>query len=162
MFLPKEAPSRGDNNTILMKRLSTLVPIAAALLFFVGITARAEDKKADPTGTWTWSMPGRNGGPDREQTLKLKAEGDKLTGTMSSPARGGESRETKIEHGKVTGDEVSFDVTREFNGNSFTSKYKGKVSGDTITGKISTERDGQTRDRDWTAKRKAEAKKETK
>src|SRR5262245_40215901 len=142
-----------------MKRLATLVQLTACLLFFVGVTARAEDKKADPTGTWTWTTPGRNGGPDREQTLKLKAEGDKLTGTMSAPARGGESRETKIEHGKITGDEISFDVTREFNGNSLTAKYKGKVSGDTITGKVSTERNGESRDRDWTAKRKSEAKK---
>jgi len=141
-----------------MKRLSTIIPIAAALLFFAGASTRAEDKKADPTGTWTWTTPGRDGGPGREQTLKLKAEGDKLTGTLSAPARGGETRETKIEHGKISGDEISFDATREFNGNSFTAKYKGKVSGDSITGKISTERDGQTRDRDWTAKRKSDTK----
>lgn len=73
--------------------------------------------------------------------------------------RGGE---TKIENGKLTGDEISFDVTREFQGNSFTAKYKGKVTADTITGKISTERDGQTRERDWTAKKKSAEKKEEK
>ncbi len=137
-----------------MKRLSSIILVAAALLLFVGVSARAEDKKADPNGTWTWTMPGRDGNPGREQVLKLKVEGDKLTGAL----QGGRGGETKIEHGKVNGDEISFDATREFNGNSFTAKYKGKVSGDTITGKISTERDGQTRDRDWTAKRKTEAK----
>lgn len=142
-----------------MKRLATIVQITACLLFFVGISARADDKKADPTGTWSWTTPGRNGGPDREQTLKLKADGSTLTGTLSTPGRNGETRDTKIDHGKVTGDEVSFDITREFNGNSMTTKYKGKVSGDAITGKISFERNGETRDRDWTAKRKSDTKK---
>ena len=145
-----------------MKRLATIVQNAACLLFFVSATARAEDnkaadtKKGDVNGTWTWTQAGRNGGPDREFTLKLKTEGDKLTGTLSSPGRGGQSSDAKIEHGKVNGEEVSFDVTREFNGNSFTTKYKGKVSGDSITGKASTERNGETRDRDWTAKRKSD------
>jgi hypothetical protein len=141
-----------------MKRLATLVQITACLLFFVGLTAQAEDKKADPTGTWTWTGPGRGDNPGREQTLKLKVEGDKVTGTLSRTGRNDQVRETKIENGKITGDEVSFSTTTEFNGNSFTAKYKGKVSGDTITGKITTERDGQTRDRDWTAKRKADKK----
>jgi hypothetical protein len=135
-----------------MKRLSTIVPIAAALLLFGAITTRAEDKKADPTGTWTWTTQGRNGNPGREQTLKLKAEGEKLTGALT----GGRGGETKIDKGHVKGDEVSFEITREFNGNSFTAKYKGKVSGDTINGKISTERNGESRDRDWTAKRKSD------
>jgi hypothetical protein len=34
-----------------------------------------------------------------------------------------------------------------------TSKYTGKLSADTITGKIAFERDGQTQSRDWEAKR---------
>ena len=134
-----------------MKRLLTVIPVALSLLFFVAISARADDQKADVNGTWTWTVPSRNGGEPREQSLKLKADGDKVTGTVSG-FRGGEN---KIEHGKLSGDELTFDVTREFNGNSFTIKYKGKVSGDTITGKIeSPGRDGQTRTRDWTAKRK--------
>jgi hypothetical protein len=135
-----------------MKRLSTtIVSFATCFLLFAAAAAtRAEDAKADPTGTWTWSVPGRNGGADREMTLKLKSEDGKLTGTLS-----GGQNETKIEHGKVSDGEVSFDITRERNGNSFTTKYKGKVSGDTITGKMEMPgRDGQSRERDWTAKRK--------
>ena len=66
---------------------------------------------------------------------------------------GGDPRETAISDGKVKDDEVSFSVVREFNGNKMTSKYSGKVSADTIKGKIETERDGNTRSRDWEAKR---------
>src|SRR5947207_7784363 len=105
--------------------------------------AQAADKKADPTGTWTWSAPGRGGagggggagGQARTVTAKLKADGDKLTGKVSMGGRqGGQARDVDIEHGKIEGDEVSFQVTREFNNNKMTSKYHGKLSGDTIKG----------------------------
>jgi hypothetical protein len=135
-------------------QLTTCFLLAAAL---APAAQAADEKKADPTGTWTWTSPARNGGQERENTLKIKMEGDKYVGTLAS---GNQGRETKIPNIKVTGDEISFDVTREFNGNSFTSKHKGKISGDTITGKISRERDGQTRETDWTAKRKKDDKKE--
>jgi len=100
--------------------------------------------KPNPTGTWKWTV--NFGGQDREMTLKLKLDGDKLTGSM--PGRDGQ--ETAIEDGKYKNGEVSFQVTRERQGNKFTIKYMGKVSGDTIKGKI--EREGQE-SRDWEAKR---------
>ena len=58
----------------------------------------------------------------------------------------------------MKGDEISFTVTREFNGNKVTSKYNGKISGDSIKGKIETERDGNNQSRDWNATREAEKK----
>ena len=87
-------------------------------------------------------------------TLKLKAEGEKLTGTLITPGRqGGDPRETAIGDGKVKGDEISFTVTREFNNNKMVQKYNGKVSADTIKGKTEFERNGETQSRDWEAKR---------
>lgn len=132
--------------------LTSLIKVGLCALFAVGILAQtqAQDKKAD--GTWTWSMPGRNGGPDRTMTLTLKTEGDKVTGTLLAPGRNGTTNETKIEDGKLKGDEISFTVTREFNGNKMVSKYSGKV-GETIKGKIESERNGETQSRDWEAKR---------
>lgn len=138
-----------------LKELSLLATCALIALATTA-AARAEDKKADPTGTWTWSTPGRDGGEARKSTLKLKAEGEKLTGSVATPGRqGGEVREVQIENAKIKGDEVSFDVTREFGGNKMTAKYSGKIAGDTIKGKVETERDGNTRSRDWEAKREA-------
>jgi hypothetical protein len=119
---------------------------------------RAEDKKADPNGTWTWTMPGRNGGPDRKLTLTLKTEGEKLTGKMAAPGREGQTRETEIQEGKVKDGTVSFTVVREYNGNKMTQKFNGKVEGDVIKGKIEFERDGQTQSREWEAKRDKEKK----
>jgi hypothetical protein len=86
----------------------------------------------------------------------LKVEGAKLTGTLSTPRRGGEMADTAISEGKVNGAELSFTVTREFNGNTFSSKYAGKLSGDTIKGKIDSERNGESQSRDWVAHRQTD------
>ena len=138
--------------------LASLIKILGCAVLALTAASQAQDKKADPNGTWTWTSPGRNGGPDRKSTLKLKVEGDKLTGTLTAPGRGGQSSDAAIADGKLKGDEVSFTVTREFNGNKFTAKYNGKISGDSIKGKIETERNGQTNSRDWEAKRETEKK----
>src|SRR5437867_10292037 len=138
--------------------LTPLIKAVACAILALGAVAQAQDKKADPTGTWTWSQPGRNGGPDRKYTLKLKLEGDKVTGTLSAPGRGGQSSDVAISEGKLKGDEISFAVTREVGGNKITAKYTGKISGDSIKGKIETERNGQTQSRDWAAKRETEKK----
>ena len=138
----------------------SLILTSLCAVFALGFLSQtqAQDKKADPNGTWTWTMPGRNGGPDRKMTLKLKAEGDKLTGKLSAPGRGGEMRDTDIKDGQVKGDEVSFNVEREINGNTVTTKYNGKLSGDTIKGKVEFERNGEKQSRDWEAKRSSETK----
>lgn len=125
----------------------SLTHLATCLLFTLVLAANAQDKKVDPTGTWKWSFTGQNG-QTRETTLNLKLDGDKLTGTISG--RGGE---TAIEEAKIKGEEISFQVTREFQGNKVTMKYNGKISGDTIKGKTETQRDGEPRTRDWEAKR---------
>ena len=127
-----------------MKRL---VAVALVLAFAVLVGAARADDKPDPTGTWKWTVTVN--GQDREQTLKLKLDGDKLTGAMVRR----NNQETAIENGTFKDGEVSFTVTRERNGQKFTTKYTGKVSGDTITGKAESERDGQTQSRDWEAKR---------
>jgi len=47
--------------------------------------------------------------------------------------------ETEISDGKADGDNVSFSVVREFNGNQFKQNYKGKLEGDTIHFTVTTE-----------------------
>jgi hypothetical protein len=125
-----------------MKRLM----VAAVALVLVGLVSpvMAAD---NPTGTWKWTAS--RGGQDREQTLTLKLEGDKLTGSM--PGRN--DAVTQISDASFKDNKVSFSVTREFNGQKLTTKYNGTLSGDTITGKSERERDGQTTSTDWVAKR---------
>lgn len=129
---------------------SVLTLAACAFLALSTVSTQA----ADVTGTWTWSRPGRNGGEAQKMTLVLKADGEKLTGSVTSPARqGAEPRKTEIADGKVKGDDISFSVTVEFNGNKRTTKYNGKVSADTIKGKTEFDRNGEAQSRDWEAKR---------
>jgi len=144
------------HKNLMQHSLSSLARLGVCVLLAFGAVAQAQDKKVDPTGTWTWTRPGRNGGPDQKMSLKLKVEGDKVTGKVTSPGRqGGDPVETEIKDGKIKGDEVSFTVTREFNGNTMTQKFNGKVTADAIKGKIESERNGQPQSRDWEAKREA-------
>ena len=97
-------------------------------------------------------MPGRNGGPDRTNTLVLKLDGDKLTGTVASPGRGGQATTTEISDGKITGADISFCVVRTFNDNTITNKFSGTLADGTIKGKMEFDRNGETQSRDWEAK----------
>ena len=133
----------------MQRTIKSILQLTACLVLVLGFTASAEDKKVDLNGTWKSSFTNQNG-QVRETVFKLKAEGDKLTGSIS-----GRNNDTAIEEGKIKGEEVSFQVTREFNGNKVVIKYTGKVSGDTITGKSESERNGQPQSRDWVAKREA-------
>lgn len=138
----------------MIRTLKSLPQFVACLVLALAFTSSvlAQDKKIDVTGTWKSSITNQNG-QVRESTFKLKAEGEKLTGTIS-----GRQNDTAIEEGRIKGDEITFKVTREFNNNRMVTKYTGKVAGDTIKGKSETQRDGEPRSRDWVAKREPAAK----
>jgi hypothetical protein len=125
---------------------SHLAVLAVACFSLISF-ARADDKP-NPTGTWKWTVTNNNN-QTRDVTLKLKLEDNKLTGALL----GRNDQETKIEDATFKDGEVTFSVTRERNGQKMTSKYTGKVSGDTLKGKIESERDGKPQSRDWEAKR---------
>ncbi len=127
--------------------------LGAVLLLGAMTQAQADDKKTDPSGTYMWTVPARNGGADRTNTLVLKLDGDKLTGKLSAPGRGGQVTDTDIADGKVTGANVSFNVVRSFNGNSRTNAYSGTLADGSIKGKIdSVNQNGDPVSRDWEAK----------
>lgn len=125
-----------------MKRRTACTFVLAGLTLLAASAAQA----ADPSGTWKWKFSGQQG-REVELTLKLKAEGEKLTGTLD---RG--QRSSEITGGTFKNDEVSFEVTNERNGNKVTTKYKGKLEGDSIKGTSQSTR-GEGRTRDWEAKR---------
>src|SRR5260221_3727757 len=123
----------------------------AGLMVLVGLapTARAAD---DATGTWAYTMPGRNNGPERKVTLKLKQDGDKLTGTINMG--GNNAKDVDIADGKVKDGELSWKVVRKNqNGDEMTTNYTAKVSGDTLKGKSEGTFNGQARSRDFEAKK---------
>jgi hypothetical protein len=127
-----------------MKRLVGIA-LVLAVAGLVG-EAWAEEKGANPTGTWKWTVTFND--QKREMTLNLKLEGDKLTGAL---VRG--DQKTPIEDGTYKDGAIAFKVTRERDGQKFVIKYTGKVSGDTIKGKTEFERNGEAQSREWEAKR---------
>jgi hypothetical protein len=129
--------------------------LAVAVVVAVSGLAHAADKKNDPTGTWKWET--EMNGMKRTSTLKLKLDGDKLTGAMV----GRQNMETAIGDATFKDGTVSFTVTREMNGNKIVTKYTGKVDGDTLKGSIERERNGEKVKTDFEAKKeKAEEKKD--
>ena len=125
---------------------ASFLAIVVALAFTAA--ARADDKTID--GTWKSTFKAQDG-TERTTTYKLKLDGDKVTGTVS----GRNNTETAIEDGTFKDGTVSFSVTRTMNSNKVTTKYTGKLDGDTIKG--SSERPGQGGGepvkRDWVATR---------
>jgi len=88
-------------------------------------------------------MPGFNGGPDRQVTITLKQDGDKLTGSV--PAMGGgrggggggtPPAPTDITNAKVSGNNVTFEVHRQGRNGETVTKYEGTVDGDSMKLKV--------------------------
>jgi len=117
--------------------------ISLALALIVAAVAFA----ADVNGKWTAQVPGRQGNA-QETTFTFKVEGDKLTGTMS-----GRQGDTPIADGKISGDDISFTVTRERQGATIKQLFKGKVAGDEIKFTRSTEGGQGNQPVEFTAKR---------
>jgi hypothetical protein len=76
-------------------------------------------------------------------------DGDKLVGVYV----GRNDQETPIENATFKDGELSFQVPRERNGNRFVMKFRGKIVGDSLKGTTETDAGGQTRTRDFEAKR---------
>ena len=125
--------------------------IAAGFVLGLLGFATAQDKKSDPTGTWKWETERK--GQKRETVLKLKLDGDKVTGTITAGRGKDQPTEVKIEDGKFKDGEVRFSVTREFNDQKRVTKYAVKVDGDSMKGTATSERDGQEQKREFEAKR---------
>ena len=119
--------------------MKKLVFAFAALLGLFVFSAAA----ADVTGKYTADVPGR-GGNTMTQTFNLVADGDKLTGTVTTP-RG----DQQITDGKVSGESISFMTIAKFQDREMKITYKGTVSGDTI--KFSRMRVGADQAQDFVA-----------
>ena len=99
----------------------SVIFLAAGLLLAFCLMVLA----ADIDGKWTGQVQGPQGAMDI--TIVLKADGEKLTGTLTN-----QLGEVALQDGSIKGDAVAFKVVREFNGNKFTVVYKGKLAGDEL------------------------------
>lgn len=80
---------------------------------------------ADVTGKWTATFDTQIG--EQHYTYTFKVDGDKLSGTAKND-RG----TTDITNGTIKGDQISFEESLDFNGQTIAIEYTGTVSGDSI------------------------------
>ena len=119
-----------------------------AVLILLAVTGVALAADA-VTGKWVWESRGfgfgGGGGAAMKTTLTLKADGAKLSGTITVPSFGGgppepgaapQMEEVQISNGKVDGNNITFEVSREMMGNTRTTKYEGVLSGGELKIKI--------------------------
>ncbi len=115
--------------------------MAALLGALMTISALA----ADVTGKWSGEQQGRNG--PRTVTFDLKQDGSKITGTTT----GFRGQAQEITDGKVEGDNVSWVIKMEFNGNEMKMNYAGTVSGNEM--KLKVQREGADNSRELVLKK---------
>jgi len=129
-----------------MKRLP--YSLGAAFLLLVSAFAAAPPPPADLSGTWHWTftMPD---GTKVAPKLKLKQEGDKLTGTSS--VRSG--TEIAITNGVVNAGVVHFEVVRHHLGIAVTTRYSGQLDGKFLKGHVESDWAGQAQSYPWEARR---------
>ena len=116
--------------------------VAALVVVCTSLVARGADN--DPTGTWTWTTP------QGQNKIRLKLEGDKVTGAMIR--KNGE--ELKVENGTFKDGDIAFDVPAKTpSGQPMLHKYQGKLTGDAIKGKVRIEFPDHAVAGDWGATR---------
>ena len=122
--------------------------LAVLTLALGGLGSSARGAEANVVGTWKASFTTANG-QTRQSTLKIKQEGDKLSGTST----GQNGNETPLTEIKLTGDQLSLNIVRERNGEKNTNQVTATLSGDSLKGKLESNRGGEIRRFDWEAKR---------
>jgi len=141
--------------------LATAALTAATVVWSLNEGMAADKAALDPTGTWkvTTFNPQTNRKSGSEETLKIKLEGGKLSGTIThrSNVNGNERIfESPITETKLQGGDIAFTVSHPPHvgkGPDVTMSFKGKISGDVIKGKLESEWSGTTFARNWEAKR---------
>src|SRR5688500_2698215 len=130
-------------------RINWSMLLVAAVVVSLSNLASADDKKANVAGTWEWTTMRQD--QEQKHSIKLKQEGDKVTGVYVPP-RGDE---VELKDVKLGGNKIWIAITRTVQHNERTIKYNGTVEGDTIKGKSEMPgRDGgEARSRDWEAKK---------
>jgi hypothetical protein len=122
---------------------SIALAFACGVLLILAGSILAADAPAYVAGAWELTSEGRNG--PMTQTLTIEQDGATIKGTLK-----GQRGDAPVE-GAVAGNKITFSVKRQTqNGNTMVLEYTGTVDGDSIQGKVHSERFGE---RDFTAKR---------
>jgi hypothetical protein len=119
-----------------------VLTIMVVCFFLLGATALA----ASIDGKWVSVRKMERGGESFTitQTFDLKAQGSRLTGSVSMAFGDMEPRTTEIKEGKIEGDKFSFTTVMSTPNGEFKMVYEGTVEGATLKG-TSTREGGEPR-----------------
>jgi hypothetical protein len=130
-------------NAKTVSRAATLAVALALIAWPLGNAAAADTNAVNPSGTWkvTTATGTAKDKAGTARTLKLKWEGGKLSGTLTKVSLvNGKPivKERPIQDAKLQGTSISFSVTFPVEvgeGPDVTTRYQGKINGDTMSGK---------------------------
>jgi hypothetical protein len=109
------------------------------LLFMVAMPSLAL-AQGSVNGTWAGEVQGGRGA--QQVMLTLKADGDKLTGSVG----GGRGAEVPIEAGTIAGGTLKFKTTQQGRGGQVTMNWTGTLKGDEIAFSRTAEGQGQAQE----------------
>ena len=141
-----------------MHHLNRVVPRLLCLLLVslasVGTSLGAEPATQPVTvaGKWTYTLE-LSLDTALDFTADLKQDGETVTGFVLV-----QELKTAIEKGKFKDGQLTFEIPREYGGVKFMSRYTGKLTGDTLTGKNVSGTAPVERTYEWNAKRAKAAK----
>ncbi len=136
--------------------LTAAVALALGGLVAAADEKKADDKKADPVGTWKCEYT--IGDMKRTADLTITKDGDKIAGTMSWP----DQKDVKLKDVKVKDGVLTFSAVRKFMDNEFPLDYKLTLDGDKLKGKVSAEFNGNKQEFDLEGKREKKEEKKDK
>jgi len=110
--------------------------LISALLLVACVAVAAQTAAVNVTGTWNFKVSGDAGSAD--QTIVMKQDGNKITGTFKGP------RQSGTIDGTVDGNNIKFHVTARAG-----IDYTGTVDGDSMKGTLAA----RGKSGDWTATR---------
>lgn len=99
------------------------------------------------TGKWTYTLE-VSLDTALDFTAVFKQDGENVTGFVTV-----QDMKTAIEKGKLKDGQLTFEIPREYGGVKFMSRYAGKLTGDTLKGKIVSGTAPVERTYEWSAKR---------
>lgn len=140
--------------TAVLPRL-LLTVLVCLLTAHSGVAADKQEKSAaatnNVTGKWTYTLE-VSLDTSLDFTAEFKQEGGNVTGFVTV-----QELKTAIEKGKFKDGQLTFEIPREYGGVKFISRYSGKVTGDTLKGKIVSGTAPVERTYEWSAKREKPA-----
>ena len=124
-----------------------------AATFVLLLIASAAVFGADIDGKWKFERTMDRGGQSMTITMvfDLKADGSKLTGSVTSTSPRGE-RTSEIKDGKLDGNKFSFTTSFDTPNGAMITKYEGSVDGAVLKG-TSVREGGQGEPRPFEAKK---------